>query len=243
MKRNSLFYPDLRKIGEGWRTRIGEPPVSLRNSESSCENLSMLEQTDGEGRQVWLCACGEGADWGGRLPAGVDDVSPAGARLVVGRPFEPGTALCVELPGPASVLAEVVRVTPGRAGQWAVGCVFAVPLDDEDLRALGRESAAAARREGPRRACDRPGSFYPVRVLEAREAACRLLDVSRSGMRLLAREAVRVGTLLSVEVRGAAAPLLACVVRVAPREHGHWLLGCRLAAPLGEEEARRLAGR
>src|SRR5262249_27459996 len=68
--------------------------------------------------------------------ATVQDISQGGMGLVVGRRFEKGTVLSVELQdakgtNARSVLATVVRVLPQGLGQWLLGCVFSKPLTRE----------------------------------------------------------------------------------------------------------------
>jgi hypothetical protein len=68
-------------------------------------------------------------------------VSAGGIRLVLRRRFEPGATLAIELPGPdpdqpSAVLARVVRVQPGPAGSWLLGCAFLSELSDEEVQAL-----------------------------------------------------------------------------------------------------------
>ena len=73
--------------------------------------------------------------------AQVRDLSAGGIGLVVSRRFEVGTILSVELPsttqGPSvSVLARVVRCAALADGRWLIGCEFASPLSEDDVRAL-----------------------------------------------------------------------------------------------------------
>ncbi len=68
------------------------------------------------------------------------DLSATGIRLLIGRGFEAGTALVVELSSAdasfaCTVEARVVHATEAPGG-WLLGCTFATPLRDEDLKAL-----------------------------------------------------------------------------------------------------------
>jgi hypothetical protein len=88
-----------------------------------------------------------GKDW----PTKVLDVSPGGIALVLERRFEPGTLLQVQLRDQTDqstwgVYVRVVRITAAGSGRddgWLVGCEFARPLNDEELRTLLAEAATA----------------------------------------------------------------------------------------------------
>lgn len=73
--------------------------------------------------------------------ARVWDLSVGGTCLVVGRPFEAGTALLMEIElGPNrfshTLRAQVVHSAPHLEGLWLVGCEFATPLGDGELQEL-----------------------------------------------------------------------------------------------------------
>lgn len=77
---------------------------------------------------------------GERWPATVTDVSQSGVRLSVGRRFEAGAILRVELPPgdagpPCSAIARVVHVK-GSDTSWYVGCEFVSKPDGEAIVAL-----------------------------------------------------------------------------------------------------------
>jgi hypothetical protein len=76
-----------------------------------------------------------------RLPARIQDVSSGGIALLVRRPFHPGTVLVLRLDGGKSnwsgvLFARVVHSRPQGPGEWVIGCAFASPLDEEELRAF-----------------------------------------------------------------------------------------------------------
>jgi hypothetical protein len=84
--------------------------------------------------------------WNGSL----ENVSQGGVCLILNRRFEKGTGLAIELPGrqskePYTVLAKVVHVHRGEAGNWAHGCQFISELSEEEvarLRPLAGDSIA-----------------------------------------------------------------------------------------------------
>jgi PilZ domain len=76
-----------------------------------------------------------------RWPGTIRDVSRGGLGLVLGRRFEPGTALFVELGAAGGedrrpLLARVVHVKRLGGGAWLLGCAFASRLGDDELRLL-----------------------------------------------------------------------------------------------------------
>lgn len=79
---------------------------------------------------------------GGRAwPARVQDMSTSGLCLVLGRRFEPGAGLAIEVPGAddgssSTLLARVVHVRAVGGGSWALGCSLVSPLSDEELESL-----------------------------------------------------------------------------------------------------------
>src|SRR5262245_25542797 len=74
-------------------------------------------------------------------PARLRDISTQGVGILVGRRFEPGTQLTLELQSDDAGLAytlaaRVVRVEDRNGAFWLLGCVFARPLGDDELQKL-----------------------------------------------------------------------------------------------------------
>jgi serine/threonine protein kinase len=74
-------------------------------------------------------------------PATVQDVSASGLGLLLGRRFEIGTTLSVEIetptrrkPKPRNV--RVCRAEPRELGHWLLGCEFCEPLSNRELKSL-----------------------------------------------------------------------------------------------------------
>ena len=96
--------------------------------------------------------CQPPSDWkrgGQKWVARVRDVSTGGLCLVLGRRFERGAGLAIELPGAdpdsqSTLLVRVMRVQAEEGGAWALGCAFISPLSDEELEALARTAAPEA---------------------------------------------------------------------------------------------------
>jgi serine/threonine protein kinase len=73
--------------------------------------------------------------------AAVNDISLSGMGLIVNRRFEVGTVLEVWLPapregGPRHLFVRVMRQQARAARKWLIGCRFAAPLSEEELKAL-----------------------------------------------------------------------------------------------------------
>jgi hypothetical protein len=72
--------------------------------------------------------------WLGR----VQDVSVSGIALDLRRRFQPGTALNIELASKADgsrrFVVHVVHATQQLNGRWVMGCAFAEPLSEQQLR-------------------------------------------------------------------------------------------------------------
>lgn len=72
-------------------------------------------------------------------PATIRNVSTAGISLRLGRRFERGTGLAIELPtengGTTTVLARVCHLEAGEGG-WLLACTFISELSDDEVRAV-----------------------------------------------------------------------------------------------------------
>jgi hypothetical protein len=72
-------------------------------------------------------------------PAVIRNVSTGGISLRLGRRFEPGTGLAIDLPtedgSTSTVLARVCHLEPGEGG-WLLGCTFISELSDDEVRAI-----------------------------------------------------------------------------------------------------------
>jgi hypothetical protein len=80
---------------------------------------------------------GESGWWQGRAL----EVSMGGMGLLLGRRFEPGTVLTVDVESLAAafssrVQVRVIQAIPRPPGCWFLGCVFAQGLDPEERLAL-----------------------------------------------------------------------------------------------------------
>jgi hypothetical protein len=185
---------------------------------------------------------------GPSLPARVRNVSRGGINLSAGRKFEPGALLSVALPvgGGTEVLACVVRCDPLGAELNELGCTFAAQLSDEDMHSLGarKEKPAAPDQRGwVRYECQAVAAYQVVRAPDRAEAAATVLNVSASGIALQVEEALRVGELLTLELRRDGAVVLATlasVVRTATAPDGARVVGCNFIRELSDEQVLTL---
>lgn len=180
------------------------------------------------------------------------DVSSGGVRLQVGRFFEPGDLLTLDLPPradapPISVLACVVHTQADGDDRWIVGCRFSAELSDADLAALG-----AARTRPDLLDC-RNWSRYPCQVKAVYEVVsaedgvrreAKVLNVSAGGLALVVDQDLRPGALLSAELHAGdghtVVTILACVVHVTVESEHERVLGCNFIQELSEEDLSAL---
>jgi hypothetical protein len=74
-------------------------------------------------------------------PGEIVDISSGGIALSLGRRFQPGTPLVIELPSandePSRFLqVRIIHAKPDPNGQWIHGCEMRIQLSDEDLQAF-----------------------------------------------------------------------------------------------------------
>ena len=74
-------------------------------------------------------------------PARIENVSRGGLKVVIGRRFEVGTILKVEVAVAdqesfSTLLARVVRAAPESVGNWGLGCAFLQEISEEEVQGL-----------------------------------------------------------------------------------------------------------
>jgi len=74
-------------------------------------------------------------------PARIENVSQGGLKVVIGRRFEVGTILKVEIATAGEenfsmLLAQVVRAAPESVGNWGLGCAFLQEISEEEVQGL-----------------------------------------------------------------------------------------------------------
>jgi c-di-GMP-binding flagellar brake protein YcgR len=233
-----------------WRRLLGGQPASGQGIGQAIE----------EERRVWVRHAADlettyqpadGPD-GNRLAARVRNVSQGGINLLVSSPFEPGEMLSVELPSSSegstnTVLACVVHVTPHGDDEWVLGCTFARELSDDDLQGFGARRVKQPppdQRTWMRFPANIKASYQLITTAQTMLLPAQVLNISVTGIGLLANEPVTAGTLLNVEMHGATGPgvrtILACVVHVTARGEGEWALGCNFIRSLSEEDLQAL---
>ena len=135
------------------------------------------------------------------LNARILDVSSGGVRIEVGRYFEPGDLLTLELPPrentpSTSVLACVVYTQASEDERWVLGCRFSAELSDADLAAFG------AAKQRPDLLDGRNWSRFPCQlkaiyqVVLDEDGPCReakVLNISAGGVALVVDHDIRAG--------------------------------------------------
>ncbi len=185
-------------------------------------------------------------------PARARNVSRGGVCLRVPRAFHLGELLSVTLPSrenesTAEVLACVVRCDEIAPGAWEVGCTFATPLSEGDLRrfdAGARPGGTDEQRQWLRFPCKAEAVYQVVRSREEGGAtAASVVNISGGGIALQVIDPVQVGELLSVELRRdgeAVVTALASVVRTTVERNGRRVVGCNFIDELPESRLERL---
>lgn len=186
------------------------------------------------------------------LNARILDASSGGVRIEVGRYFEPGDLLTLELPPrentpSTSVLACVVYTQASEDERWVLGCRFSAELSDADLAAFG------AAKQRPDLLDGRNWSRFPCQlkaiyqVVLDEDGPCReakVLNISAGGVALVVDHDVRAGALLSAELHAAdgraVVTMLACVVHVIAESEGERVLGCNFIQELSDADLQSL---
>jgi len=187
-----------------------------------------------------------------RYAAKVRNISRGGINVLVGREFDPGQLLSVELPvaekkATFTVLLCVVHVASAGDKEWAIGGTFARELSEEDLVAFGAHKKRAARsdkRSWERFPCTRKATYSVVTAPQEATYDATMLTISASGVGLAVDRCIEAGTLLSADLMNSAGTvvrtILACVVHAAPLQEGRWALGCNFIRQLNEEDLQAL---
>jgi hypothetical protein len=93
-----------------------------------------------------VCRAGDAAP-GERVPARIVSISAGGMALLLPCEFRTGTLLKLDLERTAArsagpLLLRAVRAAARAAGNWLLGCEFADPLHDEELKALAEPTSS-----------------------------------------------------------------------------------------------------
>jgi c-di-GMP-binding flagellar brake protein YcgR len=187
------------------------------------------------------------------LSARILDVSSGGVKLVVGRAFEQGDLLTLELPAPAggpavSVLACVVHAQREGDEEWVLGCRFSAELNDADLAAFGAVRAKPVEPDGrnwSRFPCEVKAVYQIIPDEDDVRREAKVLNISAGGVAMLVEHEVRAGALLSAELHAptgqTVVTILACVVHVSVQSEHERVLGCNFIQELSENDLKALA--
>jgi hypothetical protein len=235
---------------------MGERRISFwRRLLDSVRSMLQDEEANDTERRFWVrypsavetwCRR-RGAPEDQRVPARVVNVSMGGLNLLVGREFHTGDTLRVEVPSAAprlvDVLVCVLHVTMLDNGEYSIGCVIIGELSDAEMEAVGaewRRPMAHDHRHWIRYRTEATAIYEIVGESGTARSTAAVGDVSATGVALLVDEEVPVSTVLLVDLkppdRQGPATKPACVVRVAPKEDGGWLLGCIFIRTLNKAE-------
>ena len=186
------------------------------------------------------------------LRASILDVSSDGVKLVVGRAFEQGDLLTMELPSPVgepsvSVLACVVHVQAEGDAEWVLGCRFSAELNDADLAAFGAVRTKPAESDGrnwSRFPCEIKAVYQIIPDEEDVRREAKVLNISAGGVAMLVEHDVNAGALLSAELHApggqTVVTILACVVHVIVHSEHERVLGCNFIQALSENDLKAL---
>jgi c-di-GMP-binding flagellar brake protein YcgR len=187
-----------------------------------------------------------------RYPAQVRNISLGGINLLVGKAFDPGQLLSIELPtadrkSTFSVLLCVVHISQVGDEQWSLGGTFARELSEEDLEAFvtGKvQPAGPDRRNRERFSSGLKATYSVVTAPDPVNHEAAVLDISATGVGLAVDRATEAGTLLSVDLMNATGQvvrtILACVVHASSWPDDRWALGCNFIRQLNEEDLKAL---
>ena len=185
-----------------------------------------------------------------KSPARIRDLSRGGANLLLDHEVQPGQVIHLEIPHPTegdfSILACVVRAQREPSGKWALGCVFARELPQDDLQELGASRVRHApedKRIWMRFPTALRASFNPISAHDGPAIEAEVYNLSANGVGLLVTGRIEPGVLLNVKLtshdRVVTRTLLSCVVHVSQRE-GQWALGCNFIRELSDEDLRAM---
>jgi c-di-GMP-binding flagellar brake protein YcgR len=189
---------------------------------------------------------------GQHYTAQLRNISLGGMNLVVDRLYQPGDLLSVDIPekGQASMstlLACVVHVSPLGENQWSLGCTFSGDVTEQDLGTFGANFGAdeeQEQRNKPRYHCAIEASYQIVGADQTAPVHAEVLNISTTGVGLLANQHVPAGTLLNIDFCAPqghkALSILSCVVHTSDREGGGQALGCNFITEMSEVDLQEL---
>lgn len=183
--------------------------------------------------------------------AKIRDLSCGGCNLLLDHEVQPGQLVHLEMPRPAEgdymVLACVVRAEREPSGKWALGCVFARELSEDDLHELGARRVRHApddKRLWKRFPTTTHACFKQVGATDGPAVHAEILNLSATGIGLLVDDFMEPGALLHLDLTGEdsaeSRTILSCVVHVSERGDGRWALGCNFIRELSDADLRAL---
>jgi hypothetical protein len=180
-------------------------------------------------------------------PATITDLSTRGVGIVLGRRFEPGAGLAIELPASAerceeTLLVKVMQVNPLPGGHWMLGCAFVSELSEDAVLAMvrqGKVQQAGGDSQSVGLSPGRAGHVSGRGALETVVANVRFCAQLGDGQALwfTAKRVypkvdwpLAVGSGLVFHMGGTAEPVnLRVVIEHCGQEEARWIVYCRLA--------------
>lgn len=190
-----------------------------------------------------------------RFTAQIVEVSELGMRFNLRHRYQEGNTIRIDLPnaelGPVTtVLACVMHAQQEKDGLWTTGCQFCTELDEDDLVELGvrrRLSMAPVKsdqRQHPRIPIKAQVHYRDLNTANASLHAGQVINVSPMGIGLRAKESLKPGTLLDLQLVGDNGKklfdILACIVYRHLNPEGDFNLGCNFIRELTDDELKTM---
>lgn len=175
-------------------------------------------------------------------PATIRDISNGGLSLTLGRRFERGSGLAIELPTEdgtsTTVLARVAHVRPYPEGGWQLGCEFVSHLSDEEVQlvlnldSVHHASLGEQEKEPQKEHASVHGVLFQAKVAQGEVVRWYVKRLDLAGAWPLPTGktiALRIASLLP-----GSAPL-EMVVRACRRFGSYWIVDGALTETLSDE--------
>ena len=165
------------------------------------------------------------------------DLSPGGAKLLLGGPFPFEDDLIVSLESEElhldlALSARICWLRQQGERQWVLGCSFDPQLPDSEIEHLF-SYGLLERREAPRQSVRGQATACWQGDEETDETPVGLLDLSEGGFSMLSPASSEVGKRLRLSLDGAEHKLVdtSATVRWQLQVEGGWIIGCEFVHP------------
>jgi hypothetical protein len=177
-------------------------------------------------------------------PATLRDLSAKGVGIILGRRFEPGAGLAIELPEtetrPAdTLLARVIHVKALPGGRWLLGCSLLSELGVDELESIVGLGQVEAPPSAPR-ASEAPYQVVPEVLFRWLDAGCGTKPFAAQRLFLKGSWPLRPGAVVRVRRGDAPEAWLRVQVRSCAVHEGQWVVSCALVSRPSANVARSL---